>query len=81
MYVPTPVPAKAENLPNYLSTELQALAQSLQGAVPFLMLQTLSATPVKPREGMVVKFDGVHVNPGSGAGVYCYRAGAWQFLG
>lgn len=79
-YSPTPVPTSANALPNYLSTELQALSQSLQTAQPFLMLQTLHAEPLKPREGMVVKADGTNWNPGSGAGFYGYRAG-WRFLG
>jgi hypothetical protein len=81
MYVPTPVPVKAESLPNYLATELQALAQSLQGSVPFLMLQTFNAAPLKPRDGMIVRADGTHWNPGSGSGFYGYRDAAWHLLG
>ncbi len=81
MYTPTAVPSDPGALSNYLSQELQYLAQSLAGVVPFVVFQTLNSAPTKPRDGMVVKADGVHWNPGSGAGFYGYKAGAWAFLG
>lgn len=83
MYTPTPVPLSADAIPAYLANELQALSQSLVGSIPFLTLQTLNASPARPREGMVIKVDGVNFNPvpASGAGFYGYRAGAWRFLG
>lgn len=83
MYTPTPVPLSAEAIPAYLANELQALSQSLAGSIPFLTLQTLNASPARPREGMVIKVDGVNFNPvpASGAGFYGYRAGVWRFLG
>ena len=83
MYVPTlPIPTTADAIPAYLATELQALAQSLQTSVPFVLLQTLNVAPTKPREGMVIKADGVNFNPGAlGPGFYGYRAGVWRFLG
>jgi len=83
MYTPTPIPLSADALPAYLATELQALSQSLSASVPFLTLQTLNAAPARPREGMVIKIDGVNFNPvpASGAGFYGYRAGVWRFLG
>jgi len=83
MYTPTPVPRSVEDIPAYLATELQELSQNLIGSVPFLTLQTLNVAPVKPREGMVIKVDGVNFNPVpvSGAGFYGYRAGVWRFLG
>lgn len=77
-YVPGQIPADA---PAWLARELQAIAQAWQQEQAFLLLQTLYAAPKKPREGMVVKADGVTWNPGSGAGFYGYRGGAWQFLG
>ena len=83
MYTPTAVPQSVNDLPAYLAAELQALSQSLTGSVPLLLLQTLNAAPTKPREGMVIKVDGVNFNPvpASGAGFYGYRAGVWRFLG
>lgn len=79
MYTPSPVPS--DGLSAYLDKELRAIALAFTSQVPFLQLQTLNVAPTKPREGMVIKVDGVHFNPGSGAGVYCYRGGAWTLLG
>jgi hypothetical protein len=78
MYTPTPVPQT--DLSAYLDKELRAIALALLSPEPFYILQTLNVAPPKPREGMIVKADGTHWNPGSGAGVYCYRGG-WTFLG
>lgn len=61
--------------------ELNKIAQAMETADPFMTLDTLYAAPKKYREGTIVKADGTTWNPGSGAGVYCYRAGAWRFLG
>ena len=79
MYTPSPVPQA--DLSAYLDSELRNIAQAFQSVQPFFILQTLNVAPLKPREGMVTKADGTHWNPGSGAGVYCYRGGAWTFLG
>jgi len=64
-----------------IDAELQKIAQAMETADPFFTLDTLYAAPNKYREGTVCLFDGVIFNPGSGAGVYCYRGGAWTFLG
>ncbi len=80
-YFPTPVPATPAEIPAYLARELQALSQSLSGVQDFLILDTLHVAPKKPREGMVVKADGVNWNPASGAGFYGYKSGAWVLLG
>lgn len=64
-----------------LCEEFLKIAQAMETADQFLFLDTLYAAPKKYREGMIVKADGSTWNPGSGAGVYCYRAGAWRFLG
>lgn len=64
-----------------MQEELNKIAQAMETADPFLTLDTLYAAPKKYREGTVCLFDGVIFNPGSGAGVYCYRGGAWRFLG
>ena len=80
-YVPKPAPMDAAQLSAWLQQELQAISQAWQQTQPFLLLDTLYAQPAKPREGMVIKADGVTFNPGSGPGVYCRRGGAWTFLG
>ena len=46
-----------------------------------LELDVLHVVPDRPRDGLVVMADGTDWNPGSGAGVYAYQAGAWHFLG
>lgn len=80
-YTPTLVPDKAEDLSAYLGRELQNLAQSFRAQQAFLLLQTLNVAPAKPQEGMVVRADGTHWNPGSGSGFYGYRNAAWHLLG
>ena len=64
-----------------MQEELNKIAQAMETADPFMTLDTLYAAPKKYREGTIVKADGATWNPGSGAGVYCRRGGAWTFLG
>ena len=80
-YTPRNPPADVSQLSDFLAIELQKIAQEWTQTQPFLMLDTLYVEPRKPREGMVIKADGSTWNPGSGAGVYLYRASAWRFLG
>ena len=63
-----------------LEQETDELARVLAGPTfPFLYLEELQAAPAKPQEGMVAK--GAAGILGAGAGVYCYRGGAWTLLG
>lgn len=80
-YVPTPAPTDAAQFQTWVQRELQAVSQAWEQQQPFILLNTLYAAPKKLREGMLVKADGTTWNPGSGAGFYGYRAGAWRFLG
>jgi hypothetical protein len=80
-YTPGNVPAEAAQVAAFLRLELNKIAQALDTADAFLTLGTLYAAPMKYREGTVCKADGITWDPGSGAGVYCFRAGAWRFLG
>lgn len=80
MYTPSPVPA-GEALNGYLDRELRLIARAMADTVPQVVLATLNVAPSKPRDGMVVMADGTNWNPGSGAGIYGYRGGAWHFLG
>jgi hypothetical protein len=68
-------------LPGFLRQELLGIKQSLEQGSDAFYLTTLYAAPKKIKEGQIIKADGVTYNPGSGAGVYCYRGGAWTFLG
>lgn len=61
--------------------ELRAISEALNSSVPTLRLDVSYKQPKKYADGTIVLADGTNWNPGSGAGVYCYRAGAWRFLG
>ena len=80
-YVPGVVPDDPKALAGFLKAELDKIAQA--GVTPdqFLQLDTLYKPPAKLRAGMVALADGTAWNPGSGAGAYVYRGGAWHFLG
>ena len=72
------IPADA---PAWLVRELRSISQAWEQSSRYLMLDTLYAAPERLIEGMVVKADGTAWDPGSGAGFYGYRGGAWHFLG
>ena len=78
MYRPGALPPDA---PEWLKDELRSIAEAIGNRTPFLWLDTIHAQPKKLAEGLIVKADGTNWNPGSGAGVYCYRGGSWRFLG
>lgn len=61
--------------------EFQEVARAMSQPQPFMLLATSYAAPPKIMNGMVVLADGVQWDPGSGAGFYGYRNGAWQLLG
>ena len=75
------VPDDPAQLPGFLRQEFLGIKQSLETGSDAFYLKVLYAAPAKVREGMVILVDGTTYNPGSGGGVYCYRAGAWRFLG
>lgn len=68
-------------LVNSLRLEFEKLAQQFAQPSDFITLKTLYAEPGRIFEGMIVKADGTTWNPSGGAGVYCYRGGAWRLLG
>lgn len=80
-YTPGNVPTDPSQLSAFLQDELSKISQAKETADVFITLDTLYAYPPKYREGTIFKADGTTLNPGSGAGIYCYRGGAWQFLG
>ncbi len=61
--------------------ELRAIAEALSSSQPFITLETQYKPPKKIVEGMMIQADGTLWNPGSGAGCYIYRSGAWRLLG
>lgn len=80
-YRPRNVPPDAKELPRFLDQELRNIETAQYGPFPFVRLEVLHAAPSKVFDGLMVLADGTDWNPGSGGGVYCYRAGAWRFLG
>ena len=80
-YTPGNTPADQSSLSAFIRVELAKIAQALDTQDAVLSLKTLYAAPTKYGEGTLVKADGTTWNPGAGAGVYCFRGGAWTFLG
>ena len=78
-YIPMQVPNDPAQLPGFLLQELQNIARSTGSSIA--QLAELSKAPDKPQVGMIALADGSNWNPGSGAGFYGYRGGAWHFLG
>lgn len=79
MYAPRIVPR--EGLSEWLTQELANIARAMNERNPTLNLSVSYAAPAKVFDGMIVLADGTKWNPGSGAGFYGYRAGAWHLLG
>ena len=77
-YRPALIPFNAEA---WLVRELNTISRSTYGAAPFVQMVDVAVEPEKPNPGMVVFTTATAWNPGSGAGVYCYRSGAWHLLG
>ena len=83
MYSPTQFvgdPNNPDDVMRYLGNELDAISGEFS-ETEALDSRTVFAPPAKPREGMIVVADGVHWNPGSGAGAYVYQGGGWVWLG
>ena len=78
-YTPQNVPQDPAQLPGFLMVELENISRAVNAST--WKLDPLSVAPPKPRDGLVALADGTNWNPGSGAGFYGYRAGAWRFLG
>ena len=81
MYQPRIVPIEPDDIPRFLNEELPRISREMSGASDYIMLNVLNVEPDKPRAGMLVEADGTNWDPGSGAGTYIYRSGAWVKLG
>ena len=81
MYQPRIVPIEPDDIPRFLNEELPRISREMSGASDYIMLNVLNVAPDKPRAGMLVEADGTNWDPGSGAGTYIYRSGAWVKLG
>jgi len=80
-YRPRNVPQDSKDLGVFLTQELQRIAEAGSASVDLMRLSPQPRAPKKYTDGTLVLADGTNWNPGSGGGVYCYRAGAWRFLG
>lgn len=81
MYRKNNVPPDANALPAFLDQELSEIERAQNEPVFILQLAVSNVAPAKVRPGMLVEADGTNWNPGLGAGLYIYRAGAWVFIG
>lgn len=71
-YIPSP------NLPPEVAEEFRRVSQLWSAPVRFMVIAPTYAEPVKRPDGLVAYADGTTWNPGSGAGTYQWRGGAWQ---
>lgn len=79
-YHPLPFPGgDVEALAKWIELELERLSISLVEQVA-VDLRPVYREPERPRDGMLVFADGTEWNPGSGAGTYERRGGAWVKL-
>lgn len=78
-YIPMQVPTDPAQLPGFLLVEQQNIARGT--VTDTVQLQPQSVAPSKPRNGLLAEADGTNWDPGSGAGLYICRAGAWVFIG
>lgn len=62
-----------------MQEELTRIAASIDALYDGLR-EIRHAAPARPKEGMIVIADGTDWNPGSGAGAYEYKGGAWSKL-
>lgn len=79
-YQPGDPPADVAQLQRYLREEQLKLKAALD-ALADGFAPVVYAPPAKPRDGMLRNADGVQWNPGSGAGLYRYGVGVWNYLG
>ena len=81
-YSPEPVSSDLpqEQLIEYLLRELSRISVEFQLIEDGRVLPMRYAAPARPREGTLAIADGTSWNPGSGKGLYEYRAGAWAKL-
>jgi hypothetical protein len=70
-----------QDLMQWMVGELNAIREAFIRSEEYAELDVLHAAPAKIRNGMEIEADGTDFNPGSGAGKYVRRAGAWVYIG
>ncbi len=76
-YVPEACPGNPEEISEYLMRELYRVQSALEQMHTHDIVHT---APTRPTEGQVIYADGTDWNPGSGAGLYERKGGAWVKL-
>ena len=84
-WVPDPahgISTEPKAILSYMSRQFRNLAATLEAfQVNWVQMTVVHNEPDKPRAGMMVEVDGTNWDPGSGAGLYIYRGGAWTRIG
>jgi hypothetical protein len=82
-YTPDAIPDDCPpGIKAWLADQLRRVAAELaRPQVDGVRLTILHAAPARYTDGDVIAADGTDWNPGSGAGAYIRRGGAWHFLG
>lgn len=84
MYRKNNVPFEPAQLSTFLNQELSEIERAQYDPMNTVSLAILHAEPKVPTSGrnvILAEADGTDWNPGSGAGLYCYRGGTWVFIG
>lgn len=81
MFEPSVVPATFPALRTWLAAALREIADTLSApTVRIVTFAQLAEEPERFDEGDIVFANGTDWNPGSGAGLYERRGGAWRKL-
>lgn len=78
---PLTAAVKDAALSRWVREHFERLQRHLQAPQDSVTLRVLHVEPARVTEGMVVLADGTDWDPGSGAGLYIRREGAWVHLG
>ena len=81
-YAPLPIPDDIDivGLSHYVVNELLTIRRLFNIEESVLELRASAAAPERPRIGMIAFADGTNWNPGSGVGLYVYKAAGWTFI-
>jgi hypothetical protein len=81
MFEPSAVPSTFQAVRSWLAAQLREVADTLAApTVQGVTFAILAEEPARSDNGDVVYADGSNWNPGSGAGLYERRSGAWEKL-
>lgn len=70
-----------DDAPSWIRGLVLRIQEAINSPVDGVIYRPLHVEPKKLTEGLTVEADGTDWDPGSGAGLYIYRSGAWVFIG